>query len=225
MERRGLTEETVVSKVGELLEALDNTKRYRAFARSLRGFAAILATTISLYVILRIALINFILPELTTRILLSQLLLLLIPIAGLVAGILYVNHKVNAVKTGQWKGELAQGFPSALQKLQELNWQETFDEISEGKLGYMIYSILKTVGYWIVIFFVLLLGVDIIRFISPVSIQLFSGALAAILATLITYIIVGNDLQRRYREVHSLDMLLWELRGLSLEFRRDEFKA
>lgn len=151
-----MTEGTVVSKVGELLEALDNIKRYRAFARSLRAFAAILVTTISLYVILRIALINFILPEFTTRILLSQLLLLLIPISGLVAGILYVNHKVNAVKTGQWRGELAGGFPSALQKLQELNWQETFDEISEGKLGYMIYSVLKTVGYWIVTFFVLL---------------------------------------------------------------------
>jgi hypothetical protein len=220
-----LTEETVVSKVGELLEALDNIKRYRAFARSLRAFAAILVTTISLYVILRIALINFILPELTTRILLSQLLLLLIPIGGLVAGILYVNHKVNAVKTGQWKSELTQGFPSALQKLQELNWQETFDEISEGKLGYMIYSILKTVGYWVIIFFVLLLSVDVIRFISPIPIQVFSGVLAAILATPITYIIVGNDLQRRYKEVHSLDLLLWELRGLSLEFRRDEFKA
>ena len=220
-----MTEETVVSKVGELLEALDNIKRYRAFARSLRAFAAILVTTISLYVILHIALINFILPELTTRILLSQLLLLLIPICGLVAGILYVSYKVNAVKTGQWRGELAGGFPSALQKLQELNWQETFDEISEGKLGYMIYSILKTVGYWIVTFFVLLLIVDVARFVSPVQIQVFSGALAAILATLITYLIVGNDLQRRYREVHSLDMLLWELRGLSLEFRRDEFKA
>lgn len=217
-----MTEESIVSKVEELMEALDNIKKYNAFARSLRRFAIILGSSIAAYLVLRTLFLFFNLTFTTIGV--FSIALLLIPLSGFLAGILFVRRKVNSVKTGEWKEELSQGFPSALKMLLELDWETTFDEISVGKLGYALYGIIKTAGYWFVIFFVLERLWNLASLLLARPIPLF-GDLLLILASLIVFLIVGDDLLRRYKEIHALDMLLWELRGLSLEFRRSEFKT
>lgn len=226
-----MTEESIVSKVGELMEALDNIKRYNAFARSLKKFALILVGSFGVFLVLR-ALIGFLYPRLTLDrplYFLAPFLGLLIPILGTLAGILYVRRKVNSVRTGKWKEELSHGFPSALKILQELDWERTFDEISEGKLAYALYGVLKTAGFWFVTFFALgHLGDILIGFFLPRASLLLSdiGNLVwGLLALLIVLLILGDDLLRRYKEIRALDRLLWTLELLNLEFKRDEFKA
>ena len=87
------------------------------------------------------------------------MLLLLIPISGIAAGVVFIRRRINAVKTGEWKAELSHGFPSALKILLEMDWDETFDEISSGRVGYALYGLLKAAAYLIItLFLVGLLG-------------------------------------------------------------------
>lgn len=223
-----MTEESVVAKVGELMEALDNIKKYSAFALYLRRFAIILGGSIITYLTIRILLGFYSLPAPASSHSVLYIaivsLFLFIPISGFIVGVLYVRRKINAVKTGTWREELSGGFPSALKMLLDLDWNQTMDEISVGQFGYMTYGVLKAIGYWFVTWFILdRISLYIGLYSKPIS--LYGNFLIVVLSLLIVFLIVGNDLIRRYREIHSLDMLLWELRGLSLEFRRNQFKA
>ena len=88
-----------------------------------------------------------------------SILLLLVPISGISAGVLLIRRRVNSIKIGEWKDELSNGFPSALKILLELDWDETFDEISAGRVGYALYGLLKAAAYWSITVFALgLLG-------------------------------------------------------------------
>ena len=228
-----MTEENVVSKVAELMEALDNIKRYNAFACTLRRFAIILGSSIAAYLIVRAFLISstidFSSGLTVTRdfTFYAAFASLIIPMIGFLVGYFFVRRKLNSVKTGEWKEELSQGFPAALKILMELDWDKTFDEISMGKLGYGLYGALKTVGIWFILTFVIeRLGNLVSRLLSfPIAVSLFGDLFSSLLALVIVFLIVGNDLFRRYREIHALDMLLWELRELSVELRRSEFQA
>jgi hypothetical protein len=222
-----MSEERIASKVGELMETLDHVKRYNALARSLKEFVAVIASSFVIFLVLR-GLVDFLdLSSVLDRpiFLLTLFLLLLIPLFGIVAGIMIVRKKVNSVRTGEWKEELSQGFPSALKMLQELDWDKTIDEISVGRLSYFVYGLLKTVAYWFVTFFGLGLIGAVFSFFIPREPPFFGGFLSGLLALLIVFLILRNDLWRRYKEILSLDMLLWELRWFSLEFRRTEFKT
>jgi hypothetical protein len=221
-----LTEETVVAKVKDLLETLDHIKRYNALARSLKKFAAItvasIAVFISLGVLLAFSGVDQTLSKPATFIV--GFLLLLIPVAGLVTGILYVRRRVNAVKTGESSLELAHGFPAALEVLTKLDWDETFNEILNGRLSYVLYGLLKTGMYWFVTFSALsiIVNASALYFFQ----RLIGGNFVlGLLALFIVLLFLGKDLLRRYKEVQSLDMLLWELRWFSFELRRAEFQT
>lgn len=221
-----MPEESVVSKVEELMETLDHVKRYNALARSLKKFAVVIASSFVLLFILRGIVDSFDLSSMLDRpvFLLVLSLLLLIPLVGIAAGVLIVRRRVNSVRTGEWKEELSHGFPSALKMLLELDWDKTLDEISVGRLSYFLYGLLKTAAYWFVTFFALgLIGATFALFFplrSP-----FFGGLLGLLSLVIVFLILRNDLLRRYKEIRSLDILLWELRWFSLEFRRAEFET
>ena len=222
-----MTEESVVSKVEELMEALDNIKRYNALAHSLKRFAIIIVVPITVFRILMGVFDFFDLrPALDKPMFLSiALLFLLIPVAGIVLGVLFVRRRINSVRTGEWRKELSNGFPSALKILVELDWEKTFDEISMGKLSYALYALVKTAAYWIVSFFALnLIGNAAI---SPIlqRADFFVEFLWGVLALLIVLLFLSNDLWKRYRDILALDMLLMELRWFSLEFRGIEFKT
>jgi hypothetical protein len=222
-----LTEENVVAKVAELMETLDHVKKYNALARSFKRFALIVLGSIAVFLALGASLgfLNLVVALDRPQIFLASVLLLLVPITGITAGVLFIRRKINSIKTGLWKDELSQGFPSALKILLEMDWDKTFDEISSGRVGYALYGLLKTAAYWIItVFAVGLLG-NLLTFIILHQAGLFGGFIWGLLSLLIVYLILKSDLSRRYNEIRALDKLLWELRWFSLELRRAEFQT
>jgi hypothetical protein len=222
-----MTEKDAISKVEELMGTLDHVKKYNTLAKSLKSFGIVIASSFVIFFVLRGLVDSFDLSSMVSRpVFLSVLfLLLLIPLFGVASGILIVRKKVNSVKTGEWKEELSHGFPSALKILLELDWDKTFDEISVGRLSYLLYGLLKTAAYWFVTFFALGFVGATLAFFFPDGSPFFGGFLLGLLSLLIVFLILRNDLLRRYKEIRSLDMLLWELRWFSLELRRTEFKT
>jgi hypothetical protein len=222
-----MTEENVVAKVAELMETLDHVKKYNALARSFKRFAFIVVGSIAVFLALGASLgfLNQVVTLDKPQIFLAAVLLLFVPITGITAGVLFIRRRVNSIKTGEWKDELSLGFPSALKMLLEMDWDNTFDEISAGRVGYALYGLLKTAAYWIIaVFAVGLLG-NLITFIILHQAGLFGGLIWGLLSLLIVYLILRNDLSRRYNEIQALDKLLWELRWFSLELRKAEFQT
>jgi hypothetical protein len=222
-----MREESVVSKVEELMETLDNIKKYNALAQSLKKFAIIVVGSITIFAVLA-GVFEF----LDLRLVLDKpvflalaLLSLLIPVTGIIAGVLFVRRKVSSVKTGEWKDELSHGFPSALKILVELDWEKTFDEISMGKLSYALYAFLKTAAYWAVSFFTLGFFGNIVIYLILQQVISSSGIIWGALAFIVVLLVLSNDIWKRYKEILALDMLLMELRWFSFEFRRAEFKT
>ncbi len=222
-----MTEENVVAKVSELLETLDNIKKYNALTKSLKKFSLIVIGSIAIFLAVgaSIGLLNLVATLDKPQILITSILWLLVPICGVISGVLFIRRRVNAIKIGEWKDELSHGFPSALKILLELNWDETFDEISSGRISYAIYGLLKVAAYWIISFFALGLLGNIIAFIILHVGNLFGGPIWALISLLIVYLFLRKDLTRRYNEIRALDKLLWELRWFSVELKRAEFKT
>jgi hypothetical protein len=220
-----LTEETVVSKVAELMETLDQVKKYNALTGSLKKFALIVISSLVVFLLVgaSIGFLNLVATLDRPQILLVSILALLIPIGGISAGVFYIRKRVNSIKTGEWASELSNGFPSALKILTELDWDKTFDEISSGRVGYALYTILKTGSYWIITFFATGLIANLVSFIILQKPDLFGGPILALVSFLVVYLLSRGDLSRRYNQIRALDNLLWELRWFSVELRRAEF--
>ncbi len=222
-----MNEETVVAKVAEIMRIMDDVKKYNALARSLKGFAAIVVGSILLLAGLVVALDLGTLLSTLDRILfiVLSLLLFLIPVGGLIVGVLFVKRKVNAVCVEEWKDELSQGFPSALKLLIELDWERTVEEIAIGKLTYMLYGLLKTTAYFAITLFALEISGNLLVILFRGSTDFLLVFFFGLVAFPVVFMLVGKDLLRRYKEIHALDMLLLDLRWFSNEFGRYEFKA
>jgi hypothetical protein len=219
-----LTEETVVEKVAELMETLDQVKKYNALTSSLKKFALIVISSIIIFLAVggSIGFLNLVATLDKPQFFLTSLLMLLIPIGGVSIGVYFISKKVNSIRIGEWKEELSNGFPSALKILTELDWDETFNEISSGRVGYALYSILKAAAYLIITTFVVGLIANIITF-TVLHQGLIGGPFSGLIALLIVYLLLRKDLSRRYSQIRALDNLLWELRWFSVELRRADF--
>jgi hypothetical protein len=219
-----LTEETVVAKVAELMETLDQVKKYNALTSALKRFALIVISTIIIFLAVggSVGFLNLVATLDRPQFFLISFLLLLIPIGGVSIGVYYIRKKVNSIKTGEWKEELSDGFPSALKILTELNWDETFDEISSGRVGYALYSILKILAYFVITTFVVGLVANVVIF-SVLHQGLIGGPISGLIAIVLVYLLLRKDLSRRYSQIRALDNLLWELRWFSVELRRADF--
>ncbi len=217
-----LTEENVVAKVAELLETLDQVKKYNALTNALKQFALCVISSILIFLAVgaSIGFLNLISP-LEKPILTIAIFALFIPIMGIVVGVYLTRKKVNAIKTGEWREELSQGFPSALKILFELDWDQTFDEISSGRVSYAIYGLLKAVAYWIIILFSLSLIGNLVTVIL-LQHAYFVGPLLGFVSFIVVFLLLRKDLLKRYRQIRALDKLLWELRWFSVELRRAE---
>jgi MFS family permease len=226
-ENSGIKEEEVVEKVSELLETLDHVKKYNALSKAFRKFALIVISSIVVFLILGASLgfLNLVATLDKPQIFLVAVLMLLIPIGGIIAGVLFIRRSVNSIKTGEWKEELSRGFPSALKILLEMDWDETFDEISSGRVSYALYGLLKAAAYWIITVFALSLVGNLIIFTVLHKTGLVGGFIWGLLSILVVYLVLRNDLSKRYNEILALDKLLWELRWLSVELRRAEFQT
>ncbi len=220
-----LTEQTVVKKVAELMETLDHVKEYNALYRSLKPFALIVLSALMVFLAIG-GYLNFLnltaAPD-NSLFFTFSLLLLLLPISGVIVGVLYIRRKIRSVKKGEWKEELTQGFPSAVKILLEIDWSATFDEISLGRVGYAAYGLLKAAAYWVITLFAIGLVVSSISFIFDLGHVFFGGPILFLLSFPLVYLLLRRDLSRRYAEIRALDKLLWELRWFSNELERAEF--
>jgi hypothetical protein len=219
-----LTEENVVTKVAELMETLDQVKKYNALTSSLTRFALIVISSIAIFLAVgaSIGFLNLVVTLDRPQLFLTAILLLLIPISGVSIGVYVIRKKVNSIKTGEWKEELSHGFPSALKILTELDWDKTFDEISAGRVGYAVYSILKAAAYWVITLFALGLVVNIVMFILLNQGRI-EAPILGLISLVVVYALLRKDFSRRFKQIRALDNLLWELRWFSVELRRAEF--
>ncbi|XES77909.1 MAG: hypothetical protein ACBZ72_03305 [Candidatus Bathyarchaeia archaeon] len=219
-----LTESDVVAKVAELMETLDQVKKYNALSSSLKHFALIIVSSVAVFLAVGglLGFLNLLVTFNRVQVFFAYILLLLIPVSGVVTGVFFIRKRVNSTRTGEWKEELSQGFPSALKILMELDWDDTFDRISRGRFSYALYGVLKAIAYWIITFFALRLVGNLITFIVLRQ-ELFSGPVLILISLVIVYLLVRNDFSKRFAQIMALDKLLWELRWFSVELRRAEF--
>lgn len=216
-------EEIVVKKVSELMETLDEVKKYNVLQKHFNKFAIIVISSIVILIVINTylnlsGLLNiFTQPQ---RFFLT-FLLVIIPLIGDAIGILYVRRKINAVKTGEWKDELSKGFPSALKMLSEINWDISFDVASSSKLSYAMYGLVKGVAYWTVTYFALGFAFNLTSFIILNQTRVFGGA-SLWISLLIVFAYLKKNLSRRFNEIRELDKLHWELRRVSYEVRNAE---
>lgn len=236
-------EAAVTKKVEELMTALDQVKKYRAFSRLLIDFVIIVLSSTVVLLFLELS-VNF--TRLATGFpcyyitpgsftcgaslgvsqpapivqLLAGLLLILIPSGGLLIGIFWVDRKLRAVKVGAWRDSLKEGFPGALGLLQAMDWNTVFDDMRISKIGYAIYTLIKVIGYWLLTFIILFFPYGFGISVLHIGVNLY---ILALLSLILALVLTKSDLAKRYRQVVSLDTLLWELRWFDSEFRRAEF--
>lgn len=225
-----LVDETdLSSKVEELMTTLDQVKKYKEMARSLVDFALIMLASIVAILFVYIVtdwyqgLIGPLPPNIITPyaggIVLSDvqgLSAFIVFVAGLFGGIALVSRRMAKVKIGEWKPLQKQDTLGAMKILSHLDWPTVFEDIRYSKLGFIMYSILKIIGYWI-------LGDLLVFFAIGFPLSVIHGQLNYYDVYLISLVLVltfsRKDLQRRYNQSWALDSLLWELRWFDSEFR------
>jgi hypothetical protein len=236
-------EALVVAKVQELMRALDQVKQYRALSKLMVDFVLIMLASIVLVLAWELG-VNFYrlgsgfycyysaggtytcTPSSYTGPPFLQffagLSVLLVPTAGLLIGIFYVDRKLKSVKVEEWKASLEEGFPGAVKLLQELKWDSVLEDIRASKIGYSVYFAIKVAGYWLLSFVVLFFPFGIGSSFLHLEANLYIPALVSLVLVLV---LSRRDLQKKYRQVVSLDNLMWELRWFSSGFKSAKFEA
>jgi hypothetical protein len=218
-------EETLSAKMKDFMTVLDQVKKYRELLASSVDFAIIIALSIvatlfvTIFSRLGLVFITYINPNWMP---IDATVQILVFLAGITAGVFWVNRRLKSVKAGQWRSALDEGTPGAIKLLQELNWDAIFTDIRYAKLGFWLYGTAKIVAYWVltVIVFSILANILVFAIHSNVDI-LVVGLVSLVLVLALN----RNDLRKRFNEVGRLDALLWELRWFDSEFRRADFKA
>jgi hypothetical protein len=233
-----MSEKDVVGKVEELMRALDQVKKYKTLAHLLVDFVIILL--LSFVVLFTLGLVvNFsylagdatsffayphmnLVTQSVGVTVSNSLPALVIVMAGVLVGVYWVDRKLKRVKVEEWRGTLNEGFAGALKLLQDLNWENVFEDIRASKIAYTLYALIKGVGYWILITAALFVPYSIALSLIHVTANYY---ILAVIAASLTVILSKKDLQKKYRQVTSLDQLLWELRWFNSEFKSAEFQA
>jgi hypothetical protein len=238
-----MSEETqVVAKVEELMKALDQVKKYRALTRLMVDFALIMLVSVVLALSWELF-VNFYklatgfycyygspglytcTASLATGSAIVQALgglSLLIPTVGVLAGVLWVDRKLKSVKVEEWKEPLKEGFPAALKLLEELKWDTVLEDIRASKIGYAVYLVVKVVGYWLFAFVLLSLPYVFGMSLLHVGVNLY---IPVLLSLVLVLVLSRDDLHKKYRQVVSLDNLMWELRWFSSGFKSAKFET
>ncbi len=221
-------EETLAAKMKDFMTAIDQVKKYRAFLVVLPDFAVIIALSIVGW--LSLSLVSnfgrvFVSYTITGGVPSVSLLQLFAVIIGLLFGIFWVTRKVSSVKVGQWKNTLDEGTPGAIKLLQELKWDEIFNEIRYAKLGFILYGIAKILVYWLIATFISSFTAGWLLS-TAIHVNSFTMLITMTMLSLVLILFLSRkDLRKRYDQVGSLDALLWELRWFDNEFRRADFKT
>ncbi|MGD6932931.1 MAG: hypothetical protein ACQCN5_01850 [Candidatus Bathyarchaeia archaeon] len=232
-----MSEQTVVSKVEELMQSLDQVKKYKALSQLMVDFIVIVLASVVAFLALQIV-VNFLhlsgafegyfegLTTLTTRSLMSSsqnnLFAILIPGLGVLVGVAWVDYKLKKVEVNTWKSSIQEGFPGALKLLEDIDWNSILQDIQTSKVIYALYSVAKVVGNWILvsISLIIVFGFGLTFIHTSLNIYLLAG-----LSLILALVLSSKDLQKKYQQVTSLDALLWELRWFNSEFKTAEFQA
>ena len=235
-------EAQVVTKVEELMRALDQVKKYKALTRLMADFAVIMLASVVVLYSWELA-VDFYKLETgfycyygtpasytctasqatgSPFVQLFAGLSLLVPMVGLLAGVLWVDHQLKSIKVEEWKESLKEGFPGAVKLLQDLKWDSILEDIRASRIGYSVYFAVKVAGYWAFAFF--LLFFPYVFGISSLHLEV-NLYIPAFLSLVLVLVVSKGDLQRKYRQVVSLDNLMWELRWFSSGFKSASFEA
>jgi hypothetical protein len=235
-----MSEIAVVAKVEELMRTLDQVKKYKALARLMGDFLVIIL--LSFIALFSLELIfnfyyltgNFqsyfsypnilwvVTPSTGFGFSSTSLLALIIIAGGIIVGFFWVEHKLKRVKVEQWKSTLNEGFAGAVRLLQELNWDTVFDDIRASAYAYGLYALLKVAVYWIFVMIILAYPYLIVLGLIHTD---YNPYLLAFISLALVFAFSKKDLQKKYRQIVSLDSLLWELRWFNSEFKSAEFKT
>jgi len=218
-----MTEENVVKKVAELMETLDEIKKYNVLDKYLKKFTIIVISSIAICIAVNLSISFFGLLSAYNEFerFFLNFPIVLIPTVGVVVGILFIKRKINEVKTGEWKEELSKGFPSALKLLSEIDWNTSFDVVSSGRLGYAMYSLVKGAAYGFIFFFIIGFVLNLITYIVLHRIGAL-GYASFHFSFLALIIFLKYDLSKRFNEIRAIEKLQWELRRVSNELRSAE---
>ena len=222
-----MTEEAVVEKVGELMETLDEVKKYRELAYAMIDFAAIVAVAM----IVAVALVIFygvyqvfigplsqgLGPQPVSGLVVFALLFA--AIFGAVGGTFWVTRRVRHTKVGEWKDTLKEGTPGAVKLLSETDWDSTLRMVSLSRASYLLYAVLKLAAYSILLGFVLFFVGGVFGFLGALLPQAYVWAVAVTVVLFFS----RKGLSSGFRRMQSLDLLFWDLRVFSAEFKRAEF--
>lgn len=236
-----MSEQAVVGKVEELMKTLDQVKRYKALARLLVDFLIIvlLSFIVLCTIELSVNLYHFMHGSTYYYIPINPLvtvppavpgpvdtflafLILIIPGTGIIAGIVWVNRKLYKVKQGTWRSTLNEGFAGALKLLQSLDWDAVLDDIRSSKIACALYLITRILSFWALAYLILYYPYAFVSMAIHTSANFY-------FLTFITlsFVLIFNkkDVQKKYRQITSLDALLWELRWFNSEFKSAEFQT
>ena len=236
-----MTEADVTSKVRDLMEALDEVRRYKALTSLMVDFVMIILATVASLFSVEI-LVNYLhassefpcsfLPNafgcgigstVTGFSSLVALTLFVIPAVGILCGVVWVDRKFKRVKVGEWRTTLDEGLPGAVKLLTQMKWDSVFEEIQLSKIGYLVYGLVKVAGYFV---FVSFLSIFATTFVFDFAIHvIFNLDVVIVVAFVLVLVLSRKDLEKRYRQTWSLDGLIWELRWFSGEFGSASFKT
>ena len=226
-----MTEEAVVEKVSGLMSALDDVEKYKELARAMVDFVAIFAISIILALLLNMAQGAYDVAYASTSgtgttlfggmpagavTLLGSFL---IPVAGILVGVYWVNGRVARVKGGAWKETLREGTPGAVKLLTSLNWDSVLSNTRISRVAFLLYAVIKVAGYTIVLEVLL----SLLSLVFPVPFYAIPAAYLFFLSLVIVLILTRKSLTEGFQRLVLLDQLFWDLRVFSTEFNRAEF--
>ncbi len=229
-------EETVVAKVGDLMRTLDDVKRYRELAYAMVDFAAIIV--VSLIAVIALAMTQSVVDiaygfpssingqayllfgqpfAASPWVLLVQLSIL---IGGLLFGIMWVDRRVRRTEAGEWRETLNEGVPGALKLLSSIEWDSLLGTVSLARVSYLFYALVKVAGYFLFTWFLLSFALGFSGLLTQVVL---SFDYVPFLALTIVLLLTRKNIAEGFRKLRSLDLLFWDLRWFSSEFKRAEF--
>jgi len=227
------SDQTVLkTKIGELMAALDQVKKYRELSRSVIDLVLIVGLSFvgALFVLVsgNLYLLFFGNPGSSFNLLVPTIFISgVIVLAGILGSTLLIDRRVNRVKIGEWKSAIPenQEVSGTIALLSKIDWDSTFKDIQVSKIGFVVYGVLKIVGYWLFTFF--LLEILNVLFVSGLIHTMIGAIYLGVIALVVVLAGSWGDLKFRYVQSWLLDSLLWELRWFDSEFRREEsnFKA
>ncbi len=230
-----MSEGDVVEKVGALMSTLDDVKRYRELASAMVDFVAIFTGSLIVVVALNLVQDGYdiaygwtssgfgatVLGGMPASILLP-LATFFIPLGGLLEGYVWVRKRVNSTKVGEWKGQLQEGVPGAVKLLSGLDWDSVLSMVRLSRVAYLFYELVKIVGYTILAVVLLFFATSLAGFL-PVPALFSSQVYILFLAVIVVLLLSRKGLAEGLAKLQSLDLLFWDLRVFSTEFKRAEF--